>query len=208
MKNLILLLSVLGVCVGVFGRPDGVHVEAESEEEEEPKRPYSFSWAASRYYHGAPDREHQEQRGEDGITRGVFRYVDPRQQVQEVVYYADNDGFHVDASNLPKDTVAVEKARASHATEFERIRQEHAKIAAERAILEAQEEALEETFVDPVEQRLNLIKVLPKETKAVENLRARHAYLFERIREEHARIAAEHEQQQQLNDEAQLQQYP
>ncbi|XP_045597659.1 larval cuticle protein 1 [Procambarus clarkii] len=113
---------------------------ADVDYEEEPKRPYSFSYAASRYYNGAPDREHKEQRGEDGITRGVFRYVDPRHQVQEIVYFADEDGFHVDASNLPKETVAVQNARNKHHELFEKIKQEHARIGAERAVLKAQEE--------------------------------------------------------------------
>ncbi|XP_066937680.1 uncharacterized protein [Macrobrachium rosenbergii] len=198
MKNLIISLLLLGViAVTVFARPDESQGLQNDSEEEEEKRPYSFAWAASRYYHGIPDREHQEQRGEDGITRGVFRYVDPRLQVQEVVYYADEDGFHVDASNLPKDTEAVENARFSHNSEFERIRQEHARIAAERAILEAQE-AGEVRPVDPVQQRQDLIKSLPKNTVAVENLRARHAKLFEKIRDEHALIAAERKQQEAL----------
>ncbi|XP_068220686.1 uncharacterized protein Cpr57A [Palaemon carinicauda] len=198
MKNLILSLLLLGVIAeAVFARPDeGQAYQSDSqEEEEEVKRPYSFAWAASRYYHGAPDREHQEQRGEDGITRGVFRYVDPRQRVQEVVYYADDDGFHVDASNLPKDTEAVEQARFSHTSEFERIRQDHARIAAERAILEAQ---ANDAPIDPIKQRQELIKSLPKNTVAVENLRARHSSLFERIREEHAAIAAERAEQEAL----------
>uniref|UniRef100_A0A0P4WHS0 Cuticle protein 7 n=1 Tax=Scylla olivacea TaxID=85551 RepID=A0A0P4WHS0_SCYOL len=112
----------------------------DDEYEEEPKRPYSFSWAAARHYNGDPDREHQEQRGEDGITRGVYRYVDPRDRVQEIVYYADDQGFHVQrASNLPKETAAVQKARKYHEELFEKIRQEHARIAAERALLESQE---------------------------------------------------------------------
>lgn len=185
------MLMVLGVCITVaFGRPqeDQATTEDDSEEEED-KRPYSFSYAASRYYHGIPDREHQEARGEDGITRGVFRYVDPRLQVQEVVYYADDDGFHVDASNLPRETEAVLSARSKHASEFERIRQEHAKIAAEQATLE--EAAAQPKFVDPEQQKLELIKKLPKDTRAVENRRNHHFYLFEKIREEHARIGAE-----------------
>lgn len=190
---------MLGFCVAVFGHPDGGQTTEDVSEEEE-RRPYSFAWAASRYYHGIPDREHQEQRGEDGITRGVFRYIDPRQKVQEVIYYADEDGFHVDASNLPKNTVAVENARFNHASEFERIRQEHARIAAERELLEAQEG--QETFVDPAQQRLAFIKDLPKNTRAVEKLRNRHAYLFERIRADHARIAAELKEQQEESNEA------
>lgn len=67
------------------------------------------------------------------------RYVDPSRTVQEIVYYADDDGFHVDASNLPKDTVAVQAARTRHEELFQKIREEHARIAEERALLESQE---------------------------------------------------------------------
>ena len=67
------------------------------------------------------------------------RFVDPRLRVQEIVYYADGEGFHVQASNLPKDTLAVQKARSRHQELFEKIRQEHARIAAERALLESDE---------------------------------------------------------------------
>ncbi|MPC21300.1 hypothetical protein E2C01_014282 [Portunus trituberculatus] len=71
-------------------------------------------------------------------------YVDPRDRVQEIVYYADDEGFHVQrASNLPKETVAVQKARKYHEELFEKIRQEHARIAAERALLESQENQYE-----------------------------------------------------------------
>ncbi|KAK8405994.1 hypothetical protein O3P69_007009 [Scylla paramamosain] len=172
----------------------------DDEYEEEPKRPYSFSWAAARHYNGDPDREHQEQRGEDGITRGVYRYVDPRLRVQEVVYYADDQGFHVDASNLPKDTAAVQNAKTHHEELFEKIRQEHARIAAERALLESQENQ----YVDPRDRVQEIVYYaddqgfhvqrasnLPKETAAVQKARKYHEELFEKIRQEHARIAAE-----------------
>ncbi|KAK4327871.1 hypothetical protein Pmani_001678 [Petrolisthes manimaculis] len=118
---------------------EGEYREEEIDEEEEEKRPYSFAWTAARHYNGAPDREQQESRGQDGVTRGVFRYVDPRHQVQEIVYYSDDEGFHVDASNLPQDTVAVQSAKSRHTALFEKIRQEHLRIAAERGQLESRE---------------------------------------------------------------------
>ena len=77
------------------------------------------------------------------IISMCFRYVDPRLRVQEIVYYADDQGFHVDASNLPKDTAAVQNAKTNHEQLFEKIRQEHARIAAERALLESQENQYE-----------------------------------------------------------------
>ena len=77
------------------------------------------------------------------IISTFFRYVDPRHRVQEIVYYADGEGFHVQASNLPKDTLAVQKARNRHEELFEKIRLEHARIAAERALLESEENLYE-----------------------------------------------------------------
>lgn len=137
---LLLMTAGLAFTTAFPEKLDGLEDKLEDDEyEEEDKRPYSFSYAASRHYNGVPDREHQEQRGEDGITRGVYRFVDPRLRVQEIVYYADGEGFHVQASNLPKDTLAVQKARSRHQELFEKIRQEHARIAAERALLESEE---------------------------------------------------------------------
>lgn len=71
------------------------------------------------------------------LFASFFRYVDPRHQVQEIVYYSDDEGFHVDASNLPQDTVAVQSAKTRHTSLFEKIRQEHLRIAAERGQLES-----------------------------------------------------------------------
>lgn len=200
---------VLCVLIGLsHARPDLLHKGESDVEDDEPKRPYSFSWAASRYYHGDPDREHKEERGTDGITRGVFRYVDPRQKVQEVVYYSDDDGFHVDASNLPQDTQAVKNARYSFAEEFERIRQEHARIAAERGIEEYNQQEDEPVYeqVDLREYLNNIqqIPFTPRETDAVQKSRSRFADNFERIRQEHSQLAAQLEAQRaQLSQEYQ-----
>lgn len=144
MKSWVLAVVLLGTVCMAAAYPDKLRALDNSAEDdddyiEEPKRPYSFSWTASRYYNGAPDREHKEQRGEDGITRGVYRYTDPSRTIQEVVYYADEDGFHVESSNLPQDTVAVQAARSRHQELFDRIQEEHARIAEERALLESNE---------------------------------------------------------------------
>lgn len=74
MRLLVLAAVGLALCSAFPEKLDALEDKLEDDEyEEEEKRPYSFSWAASRHYNGAPDREHQEQRGEDGITRGVYR---------------------------------------------------------------------------------------------------------------------------------------
>ncbi|CAL4080347.1 unnamed protein product, partial [Meganyctiphanes norvegica] len=95
------LVWALALClvVAAQGRPDKLD---SLEEVKEVKRPYSFKYTASRYHHGIPDREHEEVRGVDGITRGVYRYIDPSQRVQEVIYTADENGFNVKNSGVPK----------------------------------------------------------------------------------------------------------
>ncbi|XP_042894155.1 uncharacterized protein LOC122267984 [Penaeus japonicus] len=193
-----ILLGLLGLTALALANPAKLPAsQPEDSYEEEPKRPYSFSWAASRHYHGAPDREHQEERGEDGITRGVFRYVDPRQKVQEVVYYSDDDGFHVDASNLPQDTQAVQNARFRFAEDFERIRQEHAQIAAERGVeaFPQEQEVYEQVNLRDFIENVQLIPHTPRESEAVQNLRSRFAENFEKIRQEHSQLAAKLEAQ-------------
>ena len=61
--------------------PVNDNLDDDNDDDEDDRRPYSFAWEASRHYHGAPDREHREERGEDGITRGVYRYKDRQQRV-------------------------------------------------------------------------------------------------------------------------------
>ncbi|ROT68686.1 uncharacterized protein [Penaeus vannamei] len=194
-----ILLCLLGLTSVALASPAKLPAaQPDDSFEDEPKRPYSFSWEASRHYHGAPDREHQEERGEDGITRGVFRYVDPRQKVQEVVYYSDDNGFHVDASNLPQDTQAVQDARFRFAENFERIRQQHAQIAAERGVEEypAEEpETYEQVDIRDFINNVQLIPHTPRESAAVLNHRSRFAENFERIRQEHSQLAAQLEAQ-------------
>ncbi|XP_076052791.1 uncharacterized protein LOC143032203 [Oratosquilla oratoria] len=161
-------------------------------EEEEEKRPYSFAYKASRYYNGNPDREHQEMRGADGITRGVFRYVDPLQQVQEVVYYSDENGFQVEASNLPKNTAAVARATQNFHDLFERIQQEHQKIADERG--HEYEEPVDYEPIPP-EELVRLVQQppapAPRTSAAVARATELHGLRFEKIFKEHQRIAQE-----------------
>jgi len=174
-------------------------LEEALEDADEVKRPYSFAWEASRHYNGAPDREHREERGRDGITRGVFRYVDPSLKVQEVIYTADEDGFHVENSNLPEYTAVQTKARQRHAHLFEKIAEEHVKIGEEHA-LEALEKGYEPQPYDAEPPRYDEASGVasppvdgPSFTPVVERAIQRHQNLFEKIAEQHARIAAERE---------------
>lgn len=179
---------VLALCLilGTQGRPD----KLQDSKEEQSKRPYSFKYTASRYHHGMPDREHEEVRGVDGVTRGVYRYIDPRQQVQEVIYTVDGNGFNAKSSAVPEkpqDTNAVQTARTNHEQLFEKTRVDHARIQAEQEALqflpENQEEIYEAVPFD--------YSVLPRHTEAVAQRAAYHQYLFEKTQAEHARIAAE-----------------
>ena len=57
--------------------------------------------------------------------------MDPRQKVQEIVYVSDDNGFHVEASNLPQDTPVVSAAKRRHQELFDRIRLEHLRLGEE-----------------------------------------------------------------------------
>jgi len=176
-KGAALLLLGLSLCCA---RPQ----DGRSQED---KQPYSFAWQASRHYNGAPDREHREQRGDDGITRGVFRYVDPSLQVQEVIYTADADGFVVQNDVLPQDTQAGERARANHQAEFDRIAQEHRAIGEERG---QEPYVYDPSQYDNIEVDPDSIPH-PEFRPAVARARSQHQSLFEEIAAQHARIAAE-----------------
>nr|CAD7263827.1 unnamed protein product [Timema shepardi] len=63
---------------------------------------------------------------------GSFAYVDPRHQIRMVEYVADKNGFHPVLSNPVADTPIVAAAKQHHADLFQRIAEEHARIAAER----------------------------------------------------------------------------
>ncbi|KAG8222185.1 hypothetical protein J437_LFUL001277 [Ladona fulva] len=83
-----------------------------------------------------------------GLFRGPslqrsFSYVDPRNQVRTVEYVADKEGFHPVLSKVAPsvtDTPAVAAAKALHLARWERIAADHARIAAERAALEKNEQ--------------------------------------------------------------------
>lgn len=55
----------------------------------------------------------QEVRSLDGVTRGSYSYRDPEGILQTVDYTADDTGFHVSATNLPKPLKQQGDFRAS-----------------------------------------------------------------------------------------------
>jgi len=184
MKVALLLLAVTSLCVG---HPQGYNGNDGSDE----KLPYSFSWNAARHYNGAPDREHREERGEDGITRGVFRYVDPSLNVQEVIYTADEDGFHVEGDVLPQHTQAQQAVIDDHARRFQEIADEHVAIGRQHAEQAGVEYVEPLPYVAPVGPFPHVDVPEIEQTPAVARARKQHAALFEKISAQHARIAAE-----------------
>nr|CAD7406457.1 unnamed protein product [Timema cristinae] len=130
-KNL--LLSVLAACCYVCSSVEQIlddNVVTAS------PQPYSFSYVAGRYP-GQVDRQHSETSDGNGVVRGSFAYVDPRHQIRMVEYVADKNGFHPVLSNPVADTPIVAAAKQHHADLFQRIAEEHARIAAERDAIDA-----------------------------------------------------------------------
>ncbi|KAH8239468.1 hypothetical protein KR032_004666 [Drosophila birchii] len=60
------------------------------------------------YGYAEPHSSKQETRTLDGITRGSYSYRDAAGKLQTVDYVADNEGFHVAATNLPKAIVPLD----------------------------------------------------------------------------------------------------
>lgn len=50
--------------------------------------PYVFSYTAGRFP-GHVDRAHSEVSNGEGVVRGAFSYIDPRQEIRSVEYVAD-----------------------------------------------------------------------------------------------------------------------
>ncbi|KAF2365095.1 Insect cuticle protein [Trinorchestia longiramus] len=167
----------------------------DDDDDDDEKRPYSFAWEASRHYHGAPDREHKEERGADGVTRGVFRYVDPSLRVQEVIYTADDKGFRIENPSNPDYTDAQIAERQRHAQLFQEIAEEHSRIGSEHSLRAAELGYEPQTYDAPIQVEYPDGNVdpasLPQFTPVLEKARNLHQDLFERIRAQHARIAAE-----------------
>lgn len=91
-----------------------------------PPRPYAFSYTAGRFP-GHIDRAHSEVSDGNGVVRGAFSYIDPRQEIRSVEYVADKNGFrpilsHPQASE-PQQTRAVKQATIRHFDLFNAIAQ-------------------------------------------------------------------------------------
>nr|NP_648882.1 cuticular protein 72Ea [Drosophila melanogaster]AAF49478.1 cuticular protein 72Ea [Drosophila melanogaster] len=65
------------------------------------------------YGYSEPLSSKQETRTLDGITQGYYSYRDAAGKLQTVNYVADNKGFHVAATNLPKAKVPQESLEFS-----------------------------------------------------------------------------------------------
>ncbi|EDX10711.1 GD14633 [Drosophila simulans] len=65
------------------------------------------------YGYSEPLSSKQETRTLDGITQGYYSYRDAGGKLQTVNYVADNEGFHVAATNLPKAKVPQESLEFS-----------------------------------------------------------------------------------------------
>lgn len=121
----------------------------------------------------------------------MFSYVDPRHTVRTVEYVADQNGFHpIHITNPNLDTKAVAQEKAKHAALYNKIALEQQRIAEERgqfglddgSYKPKPDENIQPTFV-PIDH--------PRDTAAVNRAKFRHFDLYDRIAQDHARIAAE-----------------
>ncbi|KAM7355864.1 uncharacterized protein ACRADG_001809 [Cochliomyia hominivorax] len=85
------------------------------------------------YGYSEPLSTKQEVRTLDGVTSGSYSYIDANGLVQTVDYTADENGFHVIATNLPKDNKEAPKP-VEETPEVAAAREQH--LAAHKAILE------------------------------------------------------------------------
>lgn len=58
---------------------------------------YSFGYRV-RDTHSGNDFSHKQHRDENGVTRGQYHILMPDGRMQNVIYYADETGFHADVS--------------------------------------------------------------------------------------------------------------
>lgn len=96
-----------------------------------PPRPYAFSYTAGRF-DGHIDRAHSEVSDGNGVVRGAYSYIDPKQEIRSVEYIADKNGFqpilsHPQASE-PQQTKAVKLATMRHFQLFNAIAQRDANV--------------------------------------------------------------------------------
>ncbi|ALC43972.1 Cpr72Ea [Drosophila busckii] len=83
------------------------------------------------YGYAEPHSSKHEMRSLDGTTRGAYSYRDAAGQLQRVEYTADDAGFHVAATNLPRavqsnsepaESAEVAAARQTHLAAHEQAR--------------------------------------------------------------------------------------
>lgn len=85
------------------------------------------------YGYKEPLSTKQEVRTLDGVTSGSYSYIDANGLLQTVDYRADDEGFHVAATNLPKASNAGPKP-VEETPEVAAAREQH--LAAHKAILQ------------------------------------------------------------------------
>lgn len=142
--------------------------------------PYQFEYSAGRAPGGKPDRYVEQEGDAYGNIRGSYTYLDPNWKWQRVNYEAsEENGFQILPGStiplndnpealLPKDTVAVQQAKAQHEALYHEIAASHQNIP-----------------VPHVRQSI-------PQSKAVQQKRYEHESEYQRIAAEHARIEAEH----------------
>jgi len=142
--------------------------------------PFEYAFSAGRRPGGKPDRYVSSKGDEHGTIRGSYTYLDPNYKWQRVNYKASKEsGFEIlpgstilsndpQVESHPRDTVAVQRAKAQHEALYQEIATSH------------------QYAQSPVP-----VRVL-QETKAVQKKRNEFKNEFQRIAAEHARIEAEH----------------
>lgn len=85
-----LVLSASISSADVVHSPNAHHEDALifTPTEPSPPNPYVFSYTAGRFP-GHVDRAHSEVSNGEGVVRGAFSYIDPRQEIRSVEYVAD-----------------------------------------------------------------------------------------------------------------------
>ncbi|XP_023301354.2 cuticle protein-like [Lucilia cuprina] len=106
-----------------------------SEQQQQPIQQYFTQDTLGQYSYGysEPLSTKQEIRTLDGVTTGSYSYIDANNLLQTVDYIADDNGFHVVATNLPKDSHELPQS-VQETSEVAAARAEH--LAAHKAILE------------------------------------------------------------------------
>lgn len=157
------------------------HPELRSQQTEEQIQHYFTQDALGQYSYGyiEPLSTKQEIRTVDGVTTGSYSYIDANGFLQTVDYKADENGFHVAATNLPKNTQQIPEP-VTETAEVAAARAQH--LAAHKAILEDNRSAS---------------SILPKPVEDTPEV-------VEAKREFFARFAAEQETQKLLKENALL----